>query len=160
MAELSEVPTQIDPKFWRRRIPLNQQITKSLDQIEKGYFKYSLGKEKKNTRSRVFRKIFRSLEFYRRSHRQRDDLGEAAVNLSVAFEILLTDNYSRGVGGKIVDRVSVLLKGVKGVRSFRASVEDLYDARSSYVHAGIVDDTVDIDKARAAFVRGEQGGRP
>jgi len=153
LAELSEVPSQIDPRFWRRRIPLSERLTEALDKVGKGFFQYSLGKTKGNTRGRVYRKIFRSLEFYRKSHRQRDDIGEAAVNLAVAFEILLTDNWSQGIVNRIIEHISVLLKGVKGIRKFKNSIRGLYEARSKFVHAGVVDDSIEIDIARIAFIQ-------
>jgi hypothetical protein len=152
LAELSEASCEMDPRFWRQRIPLSKRLAESLDTVGRGFLRYSIGRAKEGTRGRVYRKIFRSLEFYRKSHRQRDDLGEAAVNLAVAFEILLTDSYSQGISDRILERISSLLKGVEGVRRFKRSVSDLYDARSKYVHAGNVEDSIDINIARVAFV--------
>lgn len=152
LAELSSVPVNLDPKFWRRRMPWSEELINVLDQVGKSYLRYSIGKPKNNVKSRVYQKLFRSLEFYRKSHRITDDKGESAVYLAIAFEILLTDNYSIGVSEKIYDRVSILLRGIKGNKKLKTAVRELYRARGKYVHAGEVNDTVCLKTARVAFI--------
>lgn len=88
----------------------------------------------------------------RKSYRESDDTGEAVVYLAAAFEILLTDNYASGISKRIVERIDTLLKGVKGSKIFSKSVEKLYDMRSEYVHSGFVEDTIEINVARNAFI--------
>jgi hypothetical protein len=134
LAELSEVPAELDPKFWRRRLPLSQLISESITNVEKGFYTYTMHPGKESNKGIVYRKILKSLEFFRKSYRKTDDTGEAVVNLAVAFEILLTDNYARGIAKRIVSRIEILLKGVKGVRKFKKSVGRLYEMRSEYVH--------------------------
>ncbi len=152
LAELSSVPVDIDPKFWRRRMPWSENLITALDQVGKNYLKYSIGKPKNNVKSRVYRKFFRSLEFYRKSHRITDDKGESAVYLAIAFEILLTDNYSIGVSERINDRVSVLLRGIKGNRKLKGAVNELYRSRGQYVHAGEVGDSLCLKTAQIAYI--------
>ena len=153
LADLSSVPVNLDPKFWMRRMPWSKEIVSALDQIGKSYLRYSIEKPKNNVKSRVYRKIFRSLEFYRKSHRVTDDIGESAVYLAIAFEILLTDNYSKGpVSKRIYDRASILLKGVKGNRKLKTAIKELYQARNKYVHAGEISDALCLKTARAAFI--------
>jgi len=152
LAELSEVPVQIDPKFWQRRIPLSGQITDALTKTVTGFASHHLSSNKKAPIGRVYRKLFRSLEFYKKSFRQREDIGESAVLLAVAFELLLTDNYAPGVTNRIVDRMSLLLKGVPGIKSFKKAVEALYSVRSMYVHSGFIDDSLDLKTSRVAFI--------
>ena len=151
LAELSEVQAELDPKFWGRRHVIAKKITKTLLNVESGYNRYVIGGSKSKNRVAVYRKIFKSLEFLRRSYRKKDDPGEAVVNLAVAFEILLTDGYSRGVTTKINERVKKLLKGVRGVRKFRASVQKLFEYRGQYVHTGFID-TVNIREAQVAYI--------
>jgi hypothetical protein len=152
LAELSAVPATLDPKFWKRRIPWSSELTRALDHVGQSYLKYSIGKPKNNPKSRAYRKFFRSLEFYRKSYRTTDDEGDAAVYLTTAFEILLTDTYGRGIAQKIHERASILLKGIKGNRKLKKAVGELYVARSKYVHAGEASDGVDLKTARVAFV--------
>ena len=152
LAELSELPVQLDPKFWMQRISSYRAIKDALDKAERGFATHHLGNNRQSTATRVYRKVFRSLEFYKKSFRQRAEVGESAVDLAVAFEILLTDNYARGVHSRIIDRLSILLRGVRGTQRYRNSVAKLYDIRSSYVHSGDIDDSLDIATARAAFV--------
>ena len=151
LAELSEVQAELDPKFWARRSRVANKITRTVLTIESGYYQYVIGKSKSRNKETVYRKIFKSLEFLRRSYRKKDDSGEAIVNLAVAFEILLTDSFSRGVTAKIINRVKKLLKGVKGVRKFTVSVENLFGYRGQYVHTGFVE-KVDINDARVAYI--------
>lgn len=153
LADLSSVPVNLDPRFWKRRMPWSRELVYALDQVGKSYLRYSIGKPRNNVKSKVYRKIFRSLEFYRKSHRVTDDIGESAVYLAIAFEILLTDNFSKGVvSEQIHDRVSILLKGVKGNRKLKTAVRELYWARNKYVHAGEVSEALCLKTARAAFI--------
>jgi hypothetical protein len=152
LAELSEVPIQLDPKFWMRRISSYRTIKDALEKAETGFAAHRFGKNWRSPATRVYRKVFRSLEFYKKSFRQRSEIGESAVDLAVAFEILLTDNYSKGVHSRLMDRLSTLLQGVRGTRRYRDSVAKLYEMRSKYVHSGYVDDSLDLPTAQAAFV--------
>jgi len=152
LAELSAIPAELDPRFWRRRQRLSGIISRSVQKIECGYYKYSYGGNQKNNMAKIYKKIFRSLEFFHRSYRKSDDPGESIMNLAVAFEILLTDNYSKGVGGMIFDRVKSLLKGIRGVRKYLASVDELYSRRSEYVHSGFLDKHFEITPAHNTFI--------
>jgi len=152
LADLSCVPVDVDPIFWRRRMPWAENLIAALDHVGKNYLKYSIGKPKNNVKSRVYRKFFRSLEFYRKSNRITDDEGESAVYLAIAFEILLTDNYGFGVTGTIIDRVSILLKGIKGNRKLKAAVDELYKVRGQYVHAGTASDSLCLKTAQVAYI--------
>jgi len=152
LAEISAVPATLDPKFWRKRIPWSSELIKTLDHVGQSYLKYSIGIPKNNPKSRVYRKLFRALEFYRKSFRATDHEGDAAVYLTTAFEIMLTDTYGKGIAGRINKRAEMLLKGIKGSRKFKNAVGELYIARSKYVHAGEASDGLDLKIARVAFV--------
>jgi hypothetical protein len=134
-------------------MPWAENLIAALDHIGKNYLKYSIGKPKNNVKSRVYRKFFRSLEFYRKSNRITDDEGENAIYLAIAFEILLTDNYGVGVTGRIIERVSKLLKGIKGNRKLKEAVNDLYKVRGQYVHTGSVSDSLCLKTAQVAYIK-------
>jgi len=153
LADLSCVPVDVDPIFWRRRMPWAENLINALDHVGKNYLKYSIGKPKNNVKSRVYRKFFRSLEFYRKSNRITDDKGESAVYLAIAFEILLTDNYGIGVTGRIIDSINILLKGVKGNRKLYSAVNELYKVRGQFVHAGIANDSFCLKTAQVAYIK-------
>jgi len=152
LAELSEVSAELDPNFWKRRIPLSQSIIKAIKNVEKGYYKHSVCNVESSNKGKVYLKIIKSLDFFHKSYRKKGDVNEAIVNLAVSFEILLTDNYASGIGERIKKRIKVLLKGVKGVRKLTKSIENLYDARSQYVHTGFVKENVEIKTARIAYI--------
>lgn len=45
----------------------------------------------------IYKKIFNSMEYFRRSFYNTSYLGEAVINLSLALEILLSDNYEKTI---------------------------------------------------------------
>ncbi len=75
----------------------------------------------------------------------------AAVSLATAFEMILTDQFDRGVTERLRRRVELLLRGVAGTRRYQASVVEVYKARSATVHRGEVAN-LDLSTARKAFV--------
>ncbi|MBI2267539.1 MAG: hypothetical protein HYU64_20615 [Armatimonadetes bacterium] len=152
LAELSEVAVEVNPAIWRKRPSLREMISHALNKTVAGYCGCSLSKKLKTPAARVWRKIFRSIEFYKRSFREREDPGEAIVSLAMAFEILLTDSYSSGVQKRIVDRLSLLLKGVRGIRAFKKALGDVYEKRGEYVHSGSIDDSINMGEAQIAFI--------
>jgi hypothetical protein len=101
---------------------------------------------------RVYRKLFSSLSYFRRSFRVTADIGEAYVNLAVAFEVLLTDNYASGVDVRIKKRLRKALKGVKGNQAMNSAANMLYTARSEIVHTGQTTIAVDVQSVQRAFV--------
>ena len=151
LAELSEVQAELDPKFWGKRHVIANRITQTLLRIESGYNQYIIGGSTSRNAIAVYRKIYKSIEFMRRSYRNKDDAGEAVVNLAVAFEILLTDSYSRGITARINARAKKLLKGVPGVRKFSESVQKLFEYRGQYVHTGFIE-KVNIREAQVAYI--------
>jgi len=152
LAELSEVSAELDPRFWQHRTTMAMEIVDSLLAVEAGYLKHCIGIRRTGAKRQLFRKAFKSIEFYKRSCRHKDDSGEAIVCMAVAFEILLTDFYARGVTAKIVDRVKLLLKGTPGVRKFVESVSDLFSCRGEYLHSGYISNAVDIAICRMAYI--------
>jgi len=152
LAELSAIPAELDPKFWRRRMKLSGRIASSIQNLESGYYRHTYSGSGKSNKAKMYKKMFRALEFFHRSYRKSDDPGESIMNLAVAFEILLTDHYAPGIGARILNRVKKLLKGVRGVRKYTAAVDDLYSRRSEYVHSGFLDEAFEITPAQNTFI--------
>jgi hypothetical protein len=141
----------INLKAWARRSQDVERICSALSVVEAGYLREGIYSTNTKVSARVVRKLFQSLTYFRRSFRVTADIGEAYVNLAVAFETLLTDSYAKGVQQRIKRRLKVTLKGVKGNRDLNLATKDLYTARSQIVHAGTTDIEVDVSKVRRAF---------
>ena len=153
LADLSEAPVQIDPTFWRSQNPICEKLSEALRKTMTGFSIHCIREKGDNPNAKMYKKLFRSLEFYKRSFRIREDVGESALNLAVAFEILLTDQYSPGVHyNRIMDRLSILLKGIEGARKFRDSVDKLFRFRGKYVHSGSSDSVVNLHHSKVAFI--------
>lgn len=152
LAELSDVNIEIIPQLWTRRKPIVKRIASSLKAVEEGYVKYSLLVGKSTVRSRIYRKLTNSLAYFRRSFRASADRGAAIVNLAVALEVLLVDFYSPGVSERVPEHLSRALRGIQGQGIFTAEVRKLYVARSQSVHTAEIDQEVDMEIARQAFV--------
>lgn len=151
LAELSDVPVDLDPKFWKRPRPVADRISACLQEVESGYVTF-LMKGKSNTpRDRLIRKLFDSLRFFRRSFRRGPDSVEEVVNLASAFEILLTDSYAPGIEARLKEHARAALRGVSGMKKLLTSLDGLYVARSEYLHGGRSDTAVDVIGARKVF---------
>jgi hypothetical protein len=152
LAELTAVPVSITRGAWMRRRKFIQQICSALLRVESNYLKAIVNPKIKSSQSQVYRKLFESLAYFRRSFRLTSDPGEAYVNLAVAFEVLLTDSYAKGVETRIRKRLRKVLQGVKGSRSLNTAAGNLYKARSEVVHTGSTSTVVDVPRVRRAFV--------
>lgn len=152
LAELTAVPVNITRGSWMRRKRFVRRICSTLAKVEDGYLKAFLHPEDDFAACRTYRKLFSALGYFRRSFRLTSDAGEAYVNLAVAFEILLTDNYAAGVDPRIRRRLRRALKGTKGNRALNLAATQLYRARSEIVHTGRTDRQVDLQKVRQAFI--------
>lgn len=151
LAELTELPVEIDPRIWRRRTRAIEVITGALENVGSIYATHAMLKSSERVRSRVARKLLDALKFFKRSYRPSDDLTYEIVNLAVAFEVLLTDNYSRGISDKLKHRASLAIGTVRGKRRLLDALGRLYDARGECVHTGRATVDVDIRGARRAF---------
>ena len=92
------------------------------------------------------------MTYFRRSFKSRGDVSEQVVNLAIAFEVLLTPQYAKGVGARVERRIRLALKGIKGSRRLRAATQDLYTARSEVVHEGSTSIVYDLSSGQEAFV--------
>jgi len=152
LAELSDVNVELVPQLWLRRKPIVKQIALALRTVEDGYVKHSLLARDSSVRSRVHRKLYNALAYFRRSFHVSADEGAAIVNLAVAFEVLLVDFYAPGVSERVPQHLALALYGVKGKGVFTAEVKKLYVARSQAVHTAEIEQGVDMGIARQAFV--------
>jgi len=152
LSELTAVPVDITRGAWMRRKKFILGICSALAKVEAGYLKAILDPKRTSAHDRVYRKLFSSLSYFRRSFRLTADVGEAYVNLAVAFEVLLTDNYASGVDARIKKRLRKALKGIKGNRDLNSAATTLYTARSEIVHTGQTTIAVDVQRVRRAFV--------
>jgi hypothetical protein len=152
LAELTAVPVDISRGCWMRRKRFVLRICSTLAKVEEGYLKAFLHPKDNSAACRTYRKLFSGLGYFRRSFRLTSDVGEAYVNLAVAFEVLLTDSYAAGVDPRIRRRLRRALKGKKGNRALNQATARLYRARSEIVHTGRTDRDVDLQKVRQAFI--------
>ena len=148
---LSDLTVELDPRYWGRRPNQEAEVYDAVDALYSGYLQHAVGRSTQDALSRTHRKIFDAVDYFRQSHQGRDQNWSAAVSLATAFEMILTDQFDRGVGERLRRRVELLLKGVPGTRRYQAAVAELYDARSGTVHRGEVTD-LDLNTARRAFV--------
>jgi Apea-like HEPN len=148
---LSRLEIDLDPSYWDRRSVAANELYLAVDNLFNGYLQHSVGKSREDTLSRTYRKLFDAVEYFRLSNQGRDHDWTAAVSLATAFEMILTDQFDRGVADRLCRRTALLLRGVRGTRGYQKAVVDLYDARSGTVHRGESAD-IDLDMARRAFV--------
>jgi len=148
---LSSLDVELDPRYWTRRASAANELYLAVDNLFSGYLQHSVGKSKEDALSRTYRKLFDAVEYFRLSNQGRDPDWSAAVSLATAFEMVLTDQFDRGVADRLRRRTALLIKGVRGTRAYQQAVVDLYDARSATVHRGQPSD-IDLLLARRAFV--------
>ena len=153
LAELCNLTVEIDPRGWSRRGRQLKRIVELMRLVESGYFAVAGTGRSGDVKSRVFHKLFDSLKYFRRSFRKSEEKDGCVVNLAIAFEALLTDNYCRGVDKTIQERVRTCVRGIKGSLSLRRAVRNLYVARSETVHSGWSTVNIDLEVARRAFAQ-------
>lgn len=152
LAELSDVNIELVPQLWLRRKPIVKRIALALRTVEDGYIRYSLLAKNRSVRSRVYRKLYNALAYFRRSFHVAADKGAAIVNLAVAFEVLLVDFYAPGISDRVPHHLSLALRGIRGQGMFTSEVKKLYVARSQAVHTAEIEQAIDMAIARQAFV--------
>jgi len=152
LVEIMDMGVSVSPKHWERNKETKQRVVDALRVVQRGYFGSRFSDSSHKSYSRVFRKLYNSLAFFRRSFRSRTHTEEAIVNLAAAFEVLLTDNYSRGVGQTLINRLDLALDGTKNKTRLLDSVKGLYDARSEVIHDGERASAVHLEKAQLTFV--------
>ena len=154
LAELSDLNADIDPVAWSRRKAVKklEAIRVALEQVEAGYLQHHVLGERKKVKARVYRKLLDSIDYFRRSFSASADDRAATVSLAIAFETLLMDKTMVKITATLHRRVALALKGVRGVRKYRAAVVELFKARGAIVHSGRAEIEVDLVSARRAYI--------
>jgi hypothetical protein len=148
--ELTDLDVQLDPRLRSRRLASFQRLEAAVTIVYEGYLRYSIGRGAGGTRGRVHRKVFGSLNYFRRSYRSGGGTWGNVLSLAIAFEMLLTDSSGRGMTDQIVRRVGMVLRGVPHVRGHELAVRELFSARGDIVHKG-QEATMDLRPARRAY---------
>jgi hypothetical protein len=150
-SELVNLNVDLNLKALQKRRRVVSAAIALLSQLEKMYFAHLFDEGKPTPRLIVHRKIFDSLAYFRRSFRSAASPGEPIVNLAIAFEMLLTDNYNKGVKERVVRRVGITLQRVARSRSMRQEVAKLFEARGETVHYGRHATVTNLSVARKAY---------
>lgn len=152
LSEISELNVELNPVEWNRRPKVFGRIAKALEIVERGYMEHCVGSKIETPASRVFRKTYLALDYFRRSFRSSGRSEDGIINLAVAFETLLTDYYAGDVAMRIRRRVRLLLKSVRGSRKMTDAVLVLSDLRNKSVHTGQAATEPDWQQCRLAFI--------
>jgi hypothetical protein len=152
LSEISELNVELNPTEWARRPKTFARLADALGVVERGYMEKCVGSRAETPASRVFRKTFLALDYFRRSFRSSAKKEDGIINLAIAFETLLTDYYAGDVGRRIRRRVRLLLKGVTGSRKMLKAVEAVSELRNKSVHTGAAAVEPDWQQSRLAFI--------
>jgi hypothetical protein len=152
LADLSSLPIDLAPGMWSKRLHIVKELALHLSKLESQYMALRVLTKGKTGPAVACGKMFMALNYFRRSFKSRGDTNEQVVNLAIAFEVLLTPKYQRGVGNRIARRIKLALKGTKGSRRLQAATELLYAARSETVHNGEPSFSYNLTEGQEAFV--------
>jgi hypothetical protein len=150
LAEVSGIGVDFNPAAWKRRPHITSRLVSALSIVEGGYLRHHLIHSDESVRGRVFRKLFSSLGYFRRSFRPLSRPEDRCVNLAIAFETLLTDSYG-APRDTITRRAKLALAGVPNAANLRRAARRVYEARNSIVHTGSATAKPDLRLARTAF---------
>lgn len=151
LVELSDLGVELDPREWKRKTKILVRIENVLMNIEKQYVTSKFAGGRKGRNAIIEDKLFTALKYFTRSVSTRNSPQDNIVNLAIAFEVLLLDNYLRGVQAHLLKRLKKALAGVRGTRKFQNAFMELYDSRCDIVHSGSVENSPDLLNARQAF---------
>lgn len=151
LAQLSDLAVDVDPQSWRPK-----RVDAAIRRLSRAVALYEPFRARhlltggRDARTRVARKIFDSVFWFRRSFNSIADPREAVVALAVAFEVLLTDsNVSRD---GLLEKLEAALAGQRHVQTLLDEVDSLFEARNQAVHAGAMTTRSDLALARRAYV--------
>jgi len=153
LAQLSDVPVTLNTTILKKRgvAKQRQALEGAMQHVQDAYLRHVNLSTGTGLKERVYLRISKSLDWYRRSFGSRHSTHERIVALAVAFETLLTDNYARGTDTRIERRVGICLKGKHGVASAKTAVLNIIHHRNEILHTGSSSQESDILKAQAAF---------
>jgi hypothetical protein len=152
LAELSDLGIELDARHWQEQSSIATRVYSAVNTVHEGYLRYSVGSNRDSLFARVYRKLFETMSFFRRSFHRSDMNWSAVVSLAVAFEMLLTDGYAPNIKSRVVRRTQMLLGNINDATTMQNAVEDLYIARGAIVHNGSTKKTVNLPQAQRAFV--------
>lgn len=151
VVELSELNVELDPSQRAMRRLVIPEIEGGVEAALSGRLSHMSPRAAKTVRGRTYKRVFDSLDYFRRSFPRGGVTPGATVSLATAFEMLLTDHYAGGVRQTLVSRTGKLLAGVHGKSRLEAAVSDLYEARSEIVHGNGVGTPESLVDAQRAF---------
>jgi hypothetical protein len=152
LAQLSDLDVDLDPEAWQSDAAREQlrRLSEAVATFERFHTRNVGGLRVAKARTRVARKLFDSLFWFRRSFNSTGDRREAVVSQAVAFESLLTDSY--GNTSVIHERVAQCVAANADAAVMREAVEHLFVGRGEAVHKGSLETAVDMLIARRAYV--------
>ncbi len=150
-AEISELNVELDPARRAMRRVVIPEIEAGITAALDGRLRHISPAAVATVRGRTYRRVFDSLDYFRRSFPASGSSWSATVSLATAFEMLLTDHYAGGVKSALVDRTGALLHRVHGRRRLQEAVGDLYEARSEIVHGNTTAPPESLVDAQRAF---------
>jgi hypothetical protein len=152
LAQLSDLDVTLDPEAWQADSAHEQlrRLSRASATFERFHTRNVGGLRCANARTRVARKLFDSLFWFRRSFNSIGDRREAVVSQAVAFESLLTDSY--GNTSVLHGKVAQCLAQCADAAAMGAAVEQLFVGRGETVHKGSLDTAVDMLLTRRAYV--------
>jgi hypothetical protein len=152
--ELSDLAVELDPSYRGRRTGLFARLEKAVENVHDDYLQHSLRRTSNSLQGRMSRKLFESMQHFRRSWGRSASDWVVTLNLATALEMLLIDGQETGAVKDLMRRrTQRLLRGTRGTTALQDAVWDLYERRNGMVHAGRSDHDADIYLARQAYVR-------
>ncbi|MFF1559839.1 hypothetical protein [Streptomyces sp. NPDC058279] len=156
LSDMSELNVEIDPRYWQRYNREAARVRAAVDAVYEGHMRHVVLRRpgRDTAQYHAFKKLNDSQSYFRRSFHASEEGWSSVISLATAFEMMLTDGVSKGkIADRLRERVGLLLKGTRGVRSYSDSVHALYKARNVVVHSGVVPPEVDLDTAKETYVR-------
>lgn len=127
------------------------EIAGYLDKIEINYMNHHVLHRTATNAAKLYRKLFDSLSYFRRSFKSRGDEDEQVTNLAIAFEVLITTEYASGVGKRFERRIALALSLHPDSKRLTTATKNLYKVRSELVHQGTTETEYDLAQAQEAF---------
>jgi hypothetical protein len=150
--ELSDLGVQLDPSYRSRRATLFERVEVSVERVHRSAAHADI-RGLRGAQAGVARKLFLSMDYFRRSYRRATSPWATSITLATALEMMLTDGWEGlGVAERIQERARVLLTGTRGTSGYQAALGHLYEVRSQFVHHGRSDGVYNLDQVRQAYV--------
>lgn len=139
------------PAVWRDNPAMISEIAGYLDKVEINYMNHHVLNRTATNAAKLYRKLFDSLSYFRRSFKSRGDEDEQVTNLAIAFEVLITTEYARGVGKRFERRIALALSLHPDSKRLTTATKNRYKVRSELVHQGATETEYDLARAQEAF---------